>query len=225
MLKMHRKLLPKRLVDRVALKTQSFEHQLLKLLRGSRKLKIFHFSTISKLSFVILLAFYFAGYQPVFSIPPVRQSKVYAEFSQEQNIESESFSEPFSLPHPGYLTTSFSAWHPGIDIATGLGMPVHPVLKGKVSEVNFNFFGYGNQVKVEHEQGLSSTYSHMGRVFAKKGDLVSKNSILGEVGVTGRTTGPHTHLEMKKDESYIDPSKLLPKVPDPKTYFESIAQK
>lgn len=209
-------------MDRVALKTSISQHQLLKFKRGFKKLTIFsRLSVISKIISIALVALYFSGYQPVLAIPPIQKSIVTADFTQDQKIETGTISEAFSLPHPGYLTTSYSTWHPGVDIATGLGMPIHPILKGKVIEVHYGFFGYGNCVYVEHEQGYKSTYNHMGKIFVRVGDEVSKSSILGEVGLTGRTTGPHTHLEIMKNDKYVDPANLLPKIPDFPAYTNS----
>lgn len=174
---------------------------------------------------MMLIAFYFSGYQPVLAIPPIKKSIALADFSQDQKIEPGTLSEPFSLPHPGYLTTSYSGWHPGVDIAVGLGMPVHPIAKGKVTAIKYGFFGYGNQVTIEHEQGYISTYSHMGKIYTKVGDAVTKSSILGQVGLTGRTTGPHTHLEIYKDNKYINPTNILPPIVDFATFAKTQAVK
>lgn len=135
---------------------------------------------------------------------------VFAEDTQKPEVLSSSFSKPVSLPHPGYLTTKFSSYHPGIDIAAGLGMPIRPIMPGIVEEVNFGFIGYGNHVIIAHTQGFKSLYAHMGRVFVKKGQTVDQNTMLGDVGLTGSTTGPHTHLEITKNDAHIDPLTLLP---------------
>src|SRR5205823_5385158 len=95
--------------------------------------------------------------------------------------------DSFDLPHPGYLTTPYSSYHPGIDIATGLGMPIHPIGKGTVVDVGFNFWGLGLTVTVDHGQGYKSLYAHMGKIYVNKSQQVSKADILGEVGLTGRT--------------------------------------
>ena len=208
------KLLPKKTTDRVALKTFVFKHQLLKF-RGFKKL-----ANISKILGVFVLL-YLTGYQPTLAIPPVKQAAVEASFTQNQQVSADSFSETIDLPHPGYLTTKFSAWHPGTDIATGLGMPIHPIISGKVVDVVYSFWGFGHYVTIEHEQGLRSTYAHMGRIFVKNGDIVTKNSTLGEVGMTGHTSGPHTHLEITKDGKNIDPLLILPEVPDFPTYTKT----
>jgi murein DD-endopeptidase MepM/ murein hydrolase activator NlpD len=205
-LKQCRNLLPKKLLDGVALKTAVSQHQLFKV-RGLKKL-----SKI-KLPLGVFLLLYLLGYQPTLALPPIKQAVVKAEFSQEQSVGAAKLSEAFKLPHPGYLTTRFSSWHPGVDIATGLGMPIHPIGQGKVVEVTYGFWGLGYFVRVEHEQGFKSTYAHMGRIFVKAGDTVTSSSTLGEVGLTGHTSGPHTHLEITKDGQYINPQNILPEIP------------
>lgn len=200
-------LLPKKQTDGVALKTSAFQHQLLKL-KGFKKLNI-----TSKFFIGALTVLYFLGYQPTLAVPPIKQAIVLAASTQEQAIATIILPQPFILPHPGYISTRFSAWHPGIDIATGLGMPIHPIADGKVIEVTWGFLGLGHSVIIEHAQGFRSIYGHMGKIYVEKGALVNQVSILGEVGLTGHTTGPHTHLELTKDGQYTDPEKLLPTIP------------
>lgn len=212
-------LLPKNLSERVALNHLSFQHQLSRLRGVSRKLPKFRSTPkFSKIFLGAATVFYLSGYQPTLAIPPLKQTLVQAEFSQQQEIETFKLANPFGLPHPGYISTRFSSWHPGLDIATGLGMPVRPVAPGKVIEVIWGFWGLGHYVVVEHEQGFKSTYGHMGRMFVKKDDTVSVNTILGEVGLTGRTTGPHTHLEITRAGQYIDPQTILPDLPNWPTF-------
>lgn len=133
---------------------------------------------------------------------------------QKGEIIAESFSKPLVLPHPGYISTRFSSWHPGIDIATGLGMPIHSVTEGVITTVGRDFFGLGNFVEVLHQNGFRSKYAHMGRIYVKVGDKVTSENILGEVGLTGHTSGPHTHLEITRNGNYVDPQALLPEIPD-----------
>ena len=149
------------------------------------------------------------GYQPVIQFPPVKQSLSFAAENQIQNIEAGVLPE-IQLPHPGYLSTKFSRFHPGVDIATGLGMPIHPVTDGEVTEVNYGIFGYGNHVIIAHDYGLKSLYGHMGRVYTAKGQKVSLEDTLGTVGMTGFTSGPHTHLEITRDGKLINPQEVLP---------------
>lgn len=176
-----------------------------------------------KLGGLFAFAFFALGYQPILAIPPIKKSVVLAQFTQEQSINAASFSESFQLPHPGYISTYYSKWHPGIDIATGLGMPVHPILKGVVSDVSYGLWGLGHTITIEHEQSLKSVYGHLGRMFVKIGDTVTRDSGLGEVGLTGHTSGPHTHLEVLKDGHYINPQTILPPLPDLAVSYASIS--
>lgn len=168
----------------------------------------------SKITIIALTLLNFLGYYPTFSIPPIKRSVIFAQ-SQEQKGEviPASFSKPISLPHPGYISTRFSFWHPGIDIAADLQTPIHPVTDGEVTEAGFDIFGLGNYVVVTHENGFKSKYAHLGKILVKIGAKVTSDSVLGEVGLTGHTSGPHTHLEITHDGQFVDPQKLLPELP------------
>lgn len=179
------------------------------------KIKLRFQGRFTKLVIIASILLMLTGYYPTLGIPPVKKSHVLAS-SQEQKGEviAESFSKPLILPHPGYLSTRFSNWHPGIDIATGLGMPIHPVTEGVITTVGRDFFGLGNFVEVLHQNGFRSKYAHMGRIYVKVRDKVTSENILGEVGLTGHTSGPHTHLEITRNSNYVDPQALLPEIPD-----------
>ncbi len=185
---------------------------------------------IAWLIILVLVLFTSLGYYPNFGIPPIKRSFVLAQVrEQREEIISQSFSKPLILPHPGYLSTRFSNYHPGIDIAAGLGMPIHSITDGVVTEVSHDIFGLGNYVVVSHENAFKSKYGHMGRIYVKDGAKVSSENILGEVGLTGHTSGPHTHLEITHNGEYVNPQNLLPEIPDfPKENSpkeESVAKK
>jgi len=168
-----------------------------------------------RLAIISLVLLTLSGYYPTFTIPPIKRSVAKASYQQQEGeVIAQSFSKPLVLPHPGYLSTRFSSWHPGIDIATGLGMPIHPIVDGEISDVKRDFFGLGTYVTVSHQNGFKSLYAHMGKVYVKIGDKVTSENTLGEVGLTGRTSGPHTHLEVTSNGNPIDPQALLPEIPD-----------
>lgn len=179
------------------------------------KIKLRFPGRFTQLAIVSFISFTLSGYYPALTIPPVKQSVIKAA-AQEQagEIIAQSFSKPLILPHPGYLSTRFSLYHPGIDIAAGLGMPIHPIISGTVLQTGRDFFGLGNFVVVIHEKGFESKYAHLGRIYVKAGDTVTSENILGEVGMTGNTSGPHTHLEITNNGKYVDPQALLPKLPN-----------
>lgn len=206
----HKSLLSRKLQRGVALNFKAFNikprlvfiRQLAK--KDLKKLKNIH----QKFAILGLLAFFLLGYQPSIHFPLIKQTETYAK-EQIQKIEADSIPR-IQLPHPGYLSGRFTRFHPGVDIAIGLGMPVHPITDGEILEVNFGFWGYGNHVTISHTKGLKSLYAHLGRVYVKKGQKVSMADTLGTVGMTGFTSGPHTHLEITRNGSYIDPLTLLP---------------
>lgn len=154
-----------------------------------------------------------AGYSPSTSnFPPIKQSIVKAS-PQEARINADLTPIEFKMPHLGYVSTYFSNYHPGIDIATGYGMPVKAAAAGKITNQGYNFFGLGLTVEITHPYGYKTLYAHLGKTYVKKGQTVDSESLIGEVGLTGHTTGPHTHFEMTKDGKTIDPLTLLPKLP------------
>lgn len=165
-----------------------------------------------KVGVLLLCLSLFSSYQPAFSFPPLKQNLVYAQISQEQSVTPQASPVSFQLPHPGYITTPFSSFHPGIDLCSGLGMPIKPIAKGTVISTGFNFFGLGLVVEVEHEGGYKSLYAHMGKIFVTVGQVVEESDFLGEIGMTGHTSGPHTHLEISKDGKKIDPRLVLPEI-------------
>lgn len=213
-------LLPKKLDDRDALNHESLNIKP-RFTRGLRRLS----NHLSKFLFTTTLVVFLLGLQPVSGFPPVKQVVTHAhEETIEQKITAEIL-PVMTLPHPGYLSTPFSRYHPGIDIATGLGMPIHPIADGIVAEVNFSFFGYGNHVTISHQAGFKSLYGHMDRIYIKADQEVSSQDTLGTVGLTGFTSGPHTHLEITRYDKLIDPQTILPemeKYPNDKLFQQKI---
>lgn len=167
-----------------------------------------------KLALGVFLLTFFTGYQPTLGFPPIKQSVANAQETKEQSHTVTAQSLPFNFQElfPGYLSQHFSNWHKALDIATGLGMPIKPITGGTVTSATFDWFGYGLKVEIDHGNGYKSLYAHMGKIYVKEGQKIEPNQYIGEVGLTGRTTGPHTHLEVQKDNAYVDPETLLPKI-------------
>ncbi len=188
------------------------------MIKRQPKIRLSRLSKFPRLSFKIFLGValfaFFSNYQPALKFPPIQKNHVLAQTLQSQSIQAESLPFAPALPHPGYLSTKYSNFHPGVDIATGLGMPIHPIAKGKVVDSGFNFWGLGLTVSIEHENGYRSLYAHMGKTFVIAGTQVNPEDTIGEVGLTGYTSGPHTHLEITKEGKTIDPLALLPKIDD-----------
>lgn len=98
--------------------------------------------------------------------------------------------------------------HDGIDIAVPAGTEVRPVRPGQVVFSGVNG-GYGQVVVVDHGDGLRSTYAHLRDRGVGVGDKVERDTIVGHVGSSGRSTGPHLHLEITRHGSPVDPADFL----------------
>jgi len=98
--------------------------------------------------------------------------------------------------------------HPGIDIAVPLGTPVRASGGGSVSEAGYNA-DYGLFVLLRHPSGYETMYGHMSRLIAAEGDQVQAGQVIGLSGNSGRSTAPHLHFEIRRDEKSIDPLELV----------------
>ncbi|MCT4655248.1 MAG: M23 family metallopeptidase [Cohaesibacter sp.] len=126
---------------------------------------------------------------------------------------------PIAHPLPsGRLTSRFGprrdpfmgrmAMHSGIDIAQARGTPIRAAGEGKVTHAGRRA-GYGLMVEIDHGNGVTSRYAHMSRVSTKKGRYISKGTVVGKVGSSGRSTGPHLHFETRIRGKAVNPNSFL----------------
>ena len=99
-------------------------------------------------------------------------------------------------------------WHTGVDIATDFGSPVYAAAMGTVEMARWNG-GYGQYIKIAHGNGYESAYGHLSGIAVVPGQTVRKGEIIGFVGSTGYSTGPHLHFEIFVDGENIDPLYML----------------
>lgn len=94
--------------------------------------------------------------------------------------------------------------HNGVDLAAPRGTPVYATADGMIGRA-FRFSSYGNYVEIEHGGDLQTRYAHLQRYTVRAGDEVKKGDLIGYVGSTGRSTGPHLHYEVRVDGEPVDP--------------------
>ena len=104
--------------------------------------------------------------------------------------------------------TGKRAFHAGIDFAAAEGTPVLSAGEGTVSFVGWRS-GYGNVVEVVHKDGLTTRYPHLSKALVAEGQAVECGTPIAEVGTTGRSTGPHLHFEILRNDKTIDPQSFL----------------
>ncbi len=100
------------------------------------------------------------------------------------------------------------AMHAGIDLREDYGTDVHATATGKVTNAGPDG-GYGNMVEIDHGNGLSTRYAHMASITVTEGQVVQAGQVVGHIGMTGRTTGPHLHYETRIDGEPVDPLRFL----------------
>ncbi len=95
--------------------------------------------------------------------------------------------------------------HKGMDFNAPLGTPIYATADGKVIDAGFNTGGFGNRVVINHGYGYQTLYGHMLRIKARVGQEVKRGELIGYVGITGKSTGPHCHYEVHRNGYPVDP--------------------
>ncbi len=129
-----------------------------------------------------------------------------------------AFSGNFIHPIDGPITSGFGMrYHPilhvtklhtGVDFGAGIGTPIMAAADGIVIFAGY-MRGYGNAVVIDHGGGISTLYGHQSQIIASEGQTVTKGQIIGKVGMTGYTTGPHLHFEVRKNGTPVNPMSAL----------------
>jgi len=126
----------------------------------------------------------------------------------------------FIMPVEGELTTDFaeiryvnneisSSRHSGLDLAAPKGTPVVAPNNGRVTFAMEGLLSPGNTVVIDHGMGLFTSYYHLDTINVKKGDEVKKGDVIGTVGTTGFSTGPHLHYAVSIYNTYVNPYQTL----------------
>ena len=139
------------------------------------------------------------------------------DWATRQEINGDLFKKPL---HTRYWLSSSYGWrdspfnagkrtfHGGIDMASSSGTPIYAALDGTVTAVGYNAT-YGNYVIITHHSGYKTLYGHMKSTACRKGNFVYTNTVIGYVGSTGMSTGPHLHFTVYKNGKTINPLVVL----------------
>lgn len=134
-------------------------------------------------------------------------------------VKSEALSLPISNPSPGHsISSTFGvrkdpllgtpAMHSGLDFRAPMGSPARVTASGTVISAGWNG-GYGRMVEVQHANGFTTRYGHLSKILVKEGQKLSTGDVVGKVGSSGRSTGPHLHYEVRRHGDALNPVRFL----------------
>jgi murein DD-endopeptidase MepM/ murein hydrolase activator NlpD len=99
--------------------------------------------------------------------------------------------------------------HKGVDMAAPTGTPVYATAPGRVVRAGYQAGGYGRFIEVKHPNGMTSLYAHLSKVNVVSGERVLAEQVIGRVGSTGFSTGPHLHFEIRQRGVQVNPAKMM----------------
>lgn len=137
----------------------------------------------------------------------------------QMDLDIENLKNTYSFTNPisGVVSSKFGSreseyqkvtgYHTGIDIAAEEGVTIKSAMKGTVSLVSEEG-DYGNHIKITNNN-ITTLYAHCSKLFVKEGQIVEQGEEIAAVGNTGNSTGPHLHFEIRIDDRFVDPLKIL----------------
>ncbi|MCF8224520.1 MAG: M23 family metallopeptidase [Bacteroidales bacterium] len=138
-----------------------------------------------------------------------------AALEQIEILASKPLIHPLSPADRFWFTSAFgyrndpftrnTRYHHGIDISGRKGLKIHATGDGTVELAKFNRFGYGKEVIINHGFGYKSRYAHMDNILVDRGQKVKRGQVIGTLGNSGRSTGPHLHYEIRLNNKAINP--------------------
>ncbi len=116
----------------------------------------------------------------------------------------------FAWPTYGWITQGFGIGHSAIDIGAFQGTAVTAADRGVVIRAGWSDVGYGQFVIIDHNIDYITLYAHLSEIYVEEGQIVGKGQMIGRVGSTGNSTGPHLHFEIRDFGTRVDPLTILP---------------
>jgi murein DD-endopeptidase MepM/ murein hydrolase activator NlpD len=115
----------------------------------------------------------------------------------------------FLWPTNGIITQYPVSYHMAFDIANNALPPVMAADSGTVTIPPFDRYGYGNHVMINHGNGYITNYAHLSQILVSEGQTVTKGQVIGRMGSTGRSTGPHLHFEIRRGNVLLNPAQFF----------------
>ncbi|MCK4747492.1 MAG: M23 family metallopeptidase [Bacteroidales bacterium] len=154
---------------------------------------------------------------------------VYQEaITNQQFLACKPSINPISSADPFWLTSTYGfrsdpfthrrTAHHGIDLAGPYGLDIHTTGDGTVISAYYNRHGYGKEVLVDHGFGYITRYAHLEEILVKPGQKLKRGEVLGTLGSSGRSTGPHLHYEVRKNHRTVNPMYFFYENLDPREY-------
>ncbi len=134
---------------------------------------------------------------------------------QKRFVSHKPFIQPLSPGDRFWLTSTFGyrsdpftgarKMHAGLDMAGNIGLKVYATGDGLVTTAEYNSSGYGKEIVIDHGYGYTSRYGHLSKILVKRGEKIKRGQLIGRLGDTGRSTGPHLHYEVRYQDKALNP--------------------
>jgi murein DD-endopeptidase MepM/ murein hydrolase activator NlpD len=134
---------------------------------------------------------------------PIGGSNEHISSEDEPNSNADRF-KPEGKPVEGIISRGYSESHPGLDLAAKTQAPVSATAEGIVLDVDYDEV-FGNFVLLDHNGDYRTFYAHLSRSIVQKDQWISRGDTLGFVGSTGKSTGPHLHYEVRREDDRLNP--------------------
>jgi len=160
--------------------------------------------------------------------PPEVMKRLEAEYHLVRKARAAASAEPFwksgfIWPAAGRISGVYGSYrvingkplrpHFGLDVAAPTGTPIHAAAAGTVTLAHDDLYFSGRTVIVDHGLGVSTVYIHMKELKVATGDRVTQGQVIGTIGTTGRSTGPHLHWGLNLGQDYLDPATIVGPMP------------
>lgn len=160
---------------------------------------------------------------PDTALKRIREESHLVKMARKHNSSRQDFLDTFQWPLKGPITGVYGSRrvyngvpgrpHYGLDIAGPTGSIVKAPIAGVITLVHDNMYFSGGTIIMDHGHGVSSTFIHLHKTLVKQGDVVKQGDAIGEVGATGRATGPHLDWRMNWFDQRLDPALIMQNIP------------